>query len=552
MRLSTMWSSLVVPDDLGYFRCRDRYLVENPGLGAWTVLTEDEFGLLRALADGADPPAGYAGPDGRDPLERVLATLVLNWLVYLPDQAPGVGPAEPALGTVHYAVADGCHPRCPYCLGSCARSLPGELEPAESLDLVDQIAGLGAELLVLTGAEPMLRPDLFDVADRARARGLRVNLVTTGSRIRDAETARRVADTFAAVTVSLDGGAQQVPGADPGEDTVAQTVRGLALLNAAGVKPAIDHVVSPENIAALDNLMAFLDGIEFSRVRMMSHTAVGHSATGRGGWDGVPLGWEPHPAVRRSAWTGPVARTVLGQAPKAVRPCGVRADCGLGGIEIYVDPRGDVHARESVTGAPQRVGNLREQPLRQMFAASADAGPEPDEVFEGGVEGAGAADCRHCYVHRLRRRGPAGTGIRDDRVPAGPGRLGVPGRRLAQPASVRSTPVADPADHRTGRCRVTVGINPEIVWVDDSDEVRIYHPDDGRFQTLNASAAEIWRRIAAGSDVETVARELADEFGGDDEAEREVVARDVREFVALLRARDLLRAAEPADGEADR
>jgi hypothetical protein len=87
---------------------------------------------------------------------------------------------------------------------------------------------------------------------------------------------------------------------------------------------------------------------------------------------------------------------------------------------------------------------------------------------------------------------------------------------------------------------VTAGIRPEIVWVDNDDEVRVYNPDDGEFQTFNASAALIWRRIAAGSDVDTVVRELADEFGAGDDRERDVIARDVREFVEVLRERNLL------------
>ncbi|MFY1689516.1 PqqD family peptide modification chaperone [Plantactinospora sp. WMMB782] len=511
MRLSKMWGSLVVPDDLGYFRCRDRYLVENRRLAAWTVLSEDELRLLRALADGAAPPYPSTGPDRRT--ERVLAALVLNWLVYLPDQVPRVRAAEPVLRTVRYAVTGGCGPSGhDGGAAACAHPLPDELEPAEALDLVDQIAELGAELLILTGGEPMLRPDLFELADRARDRGLRVDLVTSGSRIRDAGTARRIADTFAGVTVSLDGDRHQVPGPVAGEDALARTVRGLTLLNAAGVKPAIDHVVSPENIAALDDLMALLDGIEFSRVRMMSRTAVGGgSPTGPPlGWDHHP-GGEPPPGVRRSGWTRPVARKILTQGP--VRPYPVRVDREPGGIDLHVDPRGDVYPRESAAGPAHRVGNLRSRSLREMFAPPAVAdgmpdGGEPDDVPT------------HDDVGEHRNR--------------------------ARPEPARQRPPTTSTADNLGRCHVTLGINTGIVWVDDDAEVRLYNPDDGQFQTFNASAARIWRRLVAGTDLPTVVRELTDAFGGVDGRERELVARDVREFVGLLRARDLLRPAGPA------
>jgi hypothetical protein len=99
---------------------------------------------------------------------------------------------------------------------------------------------------------------------------------------------------------------------------------------------------------------------------------------------------------------------------------------------------------------------------------------------------------------------------------------------------------------------VTTSVNPEIVWVDNDDEVRLYNPDDGEFQTFNASAAHIWRRLAAGATVDAIAQELSERFGGDDERERDVIARDVREFVEVLRARNLLVVAAEPDPEGAR
>ena len=54
--------------------------------------------------------------------------------------------------------------RCPYCYASSEKPLPGELTTAQSLDLVDQAADMGAEVMVFTGGEPMQRRDLFDIA----------------------------------------------------------------------------------------------------------------------------------------------------------------------------------------------------------------------------------------------------------------------------------------------------------------------------------------------------------------------------------------------------
>src|SRR5262245_19817757 len=53
-----------------------------------------------------------------------------------------------------------------------------------SLAEIDALAGAlprwGTRVVVFTGGEPSLRPDVFDVADRFRSRGLRLHLLTSG------------------------------------------------------------------------------------------------------------------------------------------------------------------------------------------------------------------------------------------------------------------------------------------------------------------------------------------------------------------------------------
>ncbi|MEV2242531.1 HPr-rel-A system PqqD family peptide chaperone [Micromonospora sp. NPDC049891] len=77
-------------------------------------------------------------------------------------------------------------------------------------------------------------------------------------------------------------------------------------------------------------------------------------------------------------------------------------------------------------------------------------------------------------------------------------------------------------------------MNPDVVWVDNDDEVRLYHPGTGEFQTLNATAARIWRKLALGAQVDDVVRDLAAEFEAQDDQDRQLIDRDVRQFVAEL------------------
>jgi radical SAM protein with 4Fe4S-binding SPASM domain len=387
------WDDLVVPDDLVYFRQGGLRLVTNPGLASWCLLGEAEAAVLTALARRA-PLADCRTAS----VERTLARLVLNWIVYLPGHVPSVRAPEPRLTTVYYAVTDGCNLRCPYCYASSEKCLPGELTTAESMDLIDQIAGMGVSYLIFTGGEPMLRKDLFDLVEHARDRGLRVNIITNATMIRTPQIARRFADLFTTVTVSIDGGTAEVHERTRGKGTFAKTANALRLLNQAGVAPMINHVVTPENVDALEKVAEFVDDLRIERVRLINHSDLGRGVT-----DGYDFGWSDFMRIQEFCWTNPKAGKLLPEGPKATKPCSLKGNCGMGGNEIYVDSLGDVYPCKLVTKQIHRAGNVRHKPLAELFAAPVLADMRTSTVFSGDR----LADCRKCYI-----RGACGGGCR--------------------------------------------------------------------------------------------------------------------------------------------
>jgi radical SAM protein with 4Fe4S-binding SPASM domain len=394
LKLTDAWPDLVVPDDLVHFRCRDRHLVANPALAAWATLDAEELAVLQALARGAaTPPAPGAVT------ERTLAKLVLQWLVYLPGRVPQIRAPEPTLQMVYYAITDGCNLRCPYCYASSTKRLKGELEHAESIDLVDQVAALGAKLIIFTGGEPMLRKDLFTVAAHARGLGLRVNMITNATRILTAATARQIADLFDEVTVSLDGGTAESHEPTRGKGTFALTARALRMLNDAGVAPVINHVVTSDNVDLVDQFAEFISTLKIRRVRLMSHSEIG-----RGTSDGLGFTFGDYMKTQRFSWTHPLADKIMTEGPKAsTRPCSIRGNCGLGGNEIYVNSLGDVYPCKLITDKPHKAGNVRERTLGEIFAAPVLADLRSSSVFQG----TNLQDCRRCYI-----RGGCGGGCR--------------------------------------------------------------------------------------------------------------------------------------------
>ncbi|NUN48396.1 MAG: TIGR04053 family radical SAM/SPASM domain-containing protein [Candidatus Brocadiae bacterium] len=81
-----------------------------------------------------------------------------------------------------------------------------ELTTAEGKALIDRIAEFGSPLFVITGGDPLKRPDLMELIDHAVSRGLRTTLTPSGTRLMTKEIIQRLKDHgLSRLAVSLDG-----------------------------------------------------------------------------------------------------------------------------------------------------------------------------------------------------------------------------------------------------------------------------------------------------------------------------------------------------------
>ncbi|MEW6266176.1 MAG: heme b synthase [Thermodesulfobacteriota bacterium] len=148
-----------------------------------------------------------------------------------------------------------CNLACVHCRAAAIeRPDPGQLTTAEGFRLIDQIAVLGQGIiLILTGGEPLLRPDVFDLAARGTERGLRVVMAPNGTLI-TREKARLMKESgLQRISVSIDGASAEdhdrfrgVPGAFEG------LREGLSHAREAGLEFQVNTTVTRANLGQLE------------------------------------------------------------------------------------------------------------------------------------------------------------------------------------------------------------------------------------------------------------------------------------------------------------
>ncbi len=97
-----------------------------------------------------------------------------------------------------------CNLYCKHCYSAANQEVEGELSYQEAISLVPQLALSGVKFAILSGGEPLLREDIYDIARELRRAGIRTYLSTNGLLI-NKENIGDIKSSFDYVGISLDG-----------------------------------------------------------------------------------------------------------------------------------------------------------------------------------------------------------------------------------------------------------------------------------------------------------------------------------------------------------
>jgi radical SAM protein with 4Fe4S-binding SPASM domain len=266
-----------------------------------------------------------------------------------------------------------CNLRCPHCYMEAGRAAENELTTGECLRLLDEMKALGTEMLILTGGEPLLRKDIYDIAQTASSYGLWVVMGTNGVLITDAVAQKMVECGVKGVGISLDS-------IDPekhncfrgGPNAWEYSVRALDICRAHGLEVLVQTTVMAMNYDEIPQLL------DFTREKgAWSFNLYFLVQTGRG-----------QQMNDLSAAKSEAMLSRLVDMQDQYRPMLVRSKCaphfkriayekGLGGLEsggcmagtqyCRITPEGDVTPCPYMTVV---AGNVRQQPFREIWQTS--------------------------------------------------------------------------------------------------------------------------------------------------------------------------------------
>jgi radical SAM protein with 4Fe4S-binding SPASM domain len=321
---------------------------------------------------------------------------------------------------VFWNLTNRCNLSCQHCYSQSdpQSRTEGELATNEARGLIDDLAGIGVPLILFTGGEPLMRGDIWDLADHAANSGIKTALSTNGTLI-TAEIARKIKESgIGYAGISLDGARAETH--DRFRNSPGAFERSLAAFShcrEAGVRCGVRVTLTRENAGELASLVDI--ALELGASRFCLYWLV---PCGRGmeAYDRLQLGpVEVTEALdllyRRAKVTDPGAMEFL--TVDAPQDCihllrsmerdgspdlaaaqdllkSLNGGCSAGDRVANIDPWGNVYPCQFARSPDFFIGNVRVQPFSRLWAD--DAHPVLARFrIENPSIGGKCGDCRH-------------------------------------------------------------------------------------------------------------------------------------------------------------
>ncbi len=164
---------------------------------------------------------------------------------------------------IAWEVTRSCNLNCVHCrAASSCGPYAGELSTDKCLRLIDDIAASSSPVMILTGGEPLLRPDIFEIAAYGTDKGLRMVMATNGTLVNPAVAKKMIESGIQRVSISIDGkdahshdAFRQQKGAFDG------AMKGIEALKNVKMEFQINTTITANNLHQIKDILKLAKGI---------------------------------------------------------------------------------------------------------------------------------------------------------------------------------------------------------------------------------------------------------------------------------------------------
>mmetsp|Transcript_5565 Transcript_5565/g.3180 ORF Transcript_5565/g.3180 Transcript_5565/m.3180 type:complete len:356 (-) Transcript_5565:179-1246(-) len=183
------------------------------------------------------------------------------------------------LRLVAWEITRNCNLECIHCRASATNGpYSGELNTKDCLTLLDQIAVIGSPIIILTGGEPLLRNDIFEIAKYGTHKGLRMVMAPNGTLITKQSAIKMIDAGIKRISISLDGSTEEIHDSFRGVNGAFKSaLHGIKLAKKSGIEFQINTTITKANLDQIPKIQKLAE-----RLGAIAHHIFLLVPTGRG------------------------------------------------------------------------------------------------------------------------------------------------------------------------------------------------------------------------------------------------------------------------------
>ncbi len=176
------------------------------------------------------------------------------------DPTPLKPARKPAAPVVIWNLIRRCNLTCKHCYTTSTDiNFPNELTTPEIYTVMDDLKAFKVPVLILSGGEPLLHPDIFDISRRAKDMGFYVALSTNGTKISEANIDQIASIDYQYIGVSLDGIKDTHDRFRRVKGSFDQALNGIRLCLEKGIKVGLRFTLTQDNAHDFPALLQLMD-----------------------------------------------------------------------------------------------------------------------------------------------------------------------------------------------------------------------------------------------------------------------------------------------------
>ncbi|MFZ2524981.1 MAG: heme d1 biosynthesis radical SAM protein NirJ [Candidatus Ferrigenium altingense] len=185
---------------------------------------------------------------------------ISQFMQEIAQQTPLAAKRNPPGPVVIWNLIRRCNLTCKHCYSiSADKDFAGELSTEEIFATMDDLKRFRVPVLILSGGEPLLHPDIFEISRRAKGMGFYVGLSSNGTLIDESNIEHIAAAGYNYVGVSLDGIQKTHDEFRRMAGAFDKSMHGIRLCKERGIKVGIRFTLTQDNAHDLPNLLRLME-----------------------------------------------------------------------------------------------------------------------------------------------------------------------------------------------------------------------------------------------------------------------------------------------------